>query len=171
MHIHCKKKSVQITPNMVCYVCPVWNTLYGVKLCQIFGVCFTPNWVCFHTNSVCFPTNFSVFSHSLWRIFTLSIYAAVSAIIRAYTNLPGKVSQVHRNTITKCLSLVHQMPSSTTLHYIFHCIKQSTSHSYTFTLTTAMQEQKLTFHRLHKRKGQHYKQNSLFPPRASKVML
>ena len=29
--IHCKKKSVQCTPNMVCYVCPVWNTLYGVK--------------------------------------------------------------------------------------------------------------------------------------------
>ena len=69
---HCKKKSVQCTPNMVCYVCPVWNTLYGVKLRQIFGVCFTPNWVCFHTTSVCFPTNFSVFSHSLWRIFTLS---------------------------------------------------------------------------------------------------
>ena len=62
---HCKKKSVQCTPNMVYYVCPDWNTLYGVKLRQIFGVCFTPNWVCFHTNSVCFPTNFSVFSHSL----------------------------------------------------------------------------------------------------------
>ena len=29
--LHCKKKSVQCTPNMVCYVCPVWNTLYGVK--------------------------------------------------------------------------------------------------------------------------------------------
>ena len=32
-----------------------------------------------------------------------SIHAAVSAIIRAYTNLPDKVSQVHRNTIAKCL--------------------------------------------------------------------
>ena len=70
--LHCKKKSVQCTPNMVCYVCPVWNTLYGVKLCQIFGVCFMPNWVCFHTNSVCFPTNFSVVSHYLWRIVTLT---------------------------------------------------------------------------------------------------
>ena len=49
---HCKKKSMQCTPNMVCYVCPVWNTLYGVKLRQIFGVCFTPNWVCFHQLSV-----------------------------------------------------------------------------------------------------------------------
>ena len=29
--LHCKKKSVQCTPNMVCYVCPNWNTLYGVK--------------------------------------------------------------------------------------------------------------------------------------------
>ena len=66
------KKSVQCTPNMVCYICPIWNTLYGVKLHQIFGVCFPPNWVCFHTNSVCFPTNFSVFSHFLWRIFTLT---------------------------------------------------------------------------------------------------
>ena len=46
--------------------------LICVKLRQIFYVCFTPNWVCFHTNSVCFPTNFSVFSHSLWRIFTLT---------------------------------------------------------------------------------------------------
>ena len=63
--IHCKKKSVQCTPNMVCYVCPNWNTLYGVKSHHILGVCLTPNWVCFHTNSVCFPTNFSVFSHSL----------------------------------------------------------------------------------------------------------
>ena len=62
---HCKKKSVQCTPNMVCYVCPNWNTLYGVKSHHILGVCLTPNWVCFHTNSVCFPTNFSVFSHSL----------------------------------------------------------------------------------------------------------
>ena len=41
------------------------GTPYGVKLRQIFCVCFMPNWVCFHTNSVCFPTNFSVFSHSL----------------------------------------------------------------------------------------------------------
>ena len=32
-----------------------------------------------------------------------SIHAAVSAIIRAYTSLPDKVSQVHRNTIAKCL--------------------------------------------------------------------
>ena len=64
-NIHCKKKSVQCTPNMVCYVCPNWNTLYGVKSHHILGVCLTPNWVCFHTNSVCFPTNFSVFSHSL----------------------------------------------------------------------------------------------------------
>ena len=63
--IHCKKKSVQCTPNMVCYVCPNWNTLYGVKSHHILGVCLTPNWVCFHTNSVCFLTNFSVFSHSL----------------------------------------------------------------------------------------------------------
>ena len=31
-----------------------------------------------------------------------SIHAAVSAI-RAYTSLPDKVSQVHRNTIAKCL--------------------------------------------------------------------
>ena len=64
-NMHCKKKSVQCTPNMVCYVCPNWNTLYGVKSHHILGVCLTPNWVCFHTNSVCFPTNFSVFSHSL----------------------------------------------------------------------------------------------------------
>ena len=63
--LHCKKKSVQCTPNMVCYVCPNWNTLYGVKSHHILGVCLTPNWVCFHTNSVCFPTNFSVFFHSL----------------------------------------------------------------------------------------------------------
>ena len=63
--LHCKKKSVQCTPNMVCYVCPNWNTLYGVKSHHILGVCLTPKWVCFHTNSVCFPTNFSVFSHSL----------------------------------------------------------------------------------------------------------
>ena len=25
------KKNVQCTPNMVCYICPIWNTLYGVK--------------------------------------------------------------------------------------------------------------------------------------------
>ena len=31
VEVHCKKKSVQCTPNMVCYVCPIWNTLYGVK--------------------------------------------------------------------------------------------------------------------------------------------
>ena len=42
-YIYCKKKSVQCTPNMVCYVCPVWNTLFGVRLRQIFGVCFIPN--------------------------------------------------------------------------------------------------------------------------------
>ena len=30
-HYTVKKKSVQCTPNMLCYVCPIWNTLYDVK--------------------------------------------------------------------------------------------------------------------------------------------
>ena len=75
-----------------------------------------------------------------------SIHAAVNAITRAYTSIPDKVSQVYIQVHHRQGSpiLVHNMPSSTTLHYIFHCIKHSSSHSYTFTLTTALQEQSRT---------------------------
>ena len=94
--LHCKKKRAMHTKyGVLClshlehliwrkvmpYFWCVFNTKLGVLSHQLSVlshelqcslVYFHTNSVCFHTNSVCFPTNFSVFSHSLWCIFTLT---------------------------------------------------------------------------------------------------
>ena len=90
---HCKKKkSVQCTPNMVCYVCPIWNLerlIWREVRCVLrqIGCDFTPTQcafqltsvffplplVYFHTNSVCFPTKFSIFPLPLVYFHTNSV--------------------------------------------------------------------------------------------------